>query len=422
VQLTSHSTSGSKAPSAGGRKDVGLGRSAHLRGHLGHGSQVALDLHDLLDAPSVLGLIETAENLLHGLAAVHPLLQQGLDSNLLRLGGQDRLDRGLAAGGGLRLGTLRLALAALGRLARGRRGRATSTAVVVVNTLHVVPKVPLAGEAVARDSTLATLVHAQEGLVAVSVESMGLTLMSEKASGGGEARSVAGLGLAAVGLQVRVDEFIIVALELLGLVVAVGSALPGAVEETVRLDGDVLVQLVVPGRLALVSLSASGEWGRQRQGVLELGYGLSGSQILRKEGDLAIDTWRLALNFRRRVRAEGGREPCLVNGGRRRSPGDGAGEALPGSRRRVVREAYIRTKLHVGWNHVKRADGREVDKGAIGANAHIDGVAGPVHLRSDGTGIRIQEEARIHSDHRRGRLGSIPESRCVTSCVHVGHV
>jgi hypothetical protein len=403
---------------------------------------VALDLHDLLDAPSVLGLIETAENLLHGLAAVHPLLQQGLDSNLLRLGGQDRLDRGLAAGGGLRLGTLRLALAALGRLARGRRGRATSTAVVVVNTLHVVPKVPLAGEAVARDSTLATLVHAQEGLVAVSVESMGLALMSKKASGGGKARSVAGLGLAAVGLQVRVDEFIIVALELLGLVVAVGSALPGAVEETVRLDGDVLVQLVVPGRLALVSLSASGEWGRQRQGVLELGYGLSGSQILRKEGDLAIDTesitlvrnklvqlkistdipWRLALNFRRRVRAEGGREPCLVNGGRRRSPGDGAGEALPGSRRRVVREAYIRTKLHVGWNHVKRADGREVDKGAIGANAHIDGVAGPVHLRSDGTGIRIQEEARIHSDHRRGRLGSIPESRCVTSCVHVGHV
>jgi hypothetical protein len=215
---------------------------------------------------------------------------------------------------------------------------------------------------------------------------------------------------------------LIVALELLGLVVAVGSALPGAVEETVRLNGDVLVQLVVPGRLALVSLSASGEWGRQRQGVLELGYGLSGSQILRKEGDLAIDTWRLALNFRRRVRAEGGREPCLVNGGRRRSPGDGAGEALPGSRRRVVREAYIRTKLHVGWNHVKRADGREVDKGAIGANAHIDGVAGPVHLRSDGTSIRIQEEARIHSDHRRGRLGSIPESRCVTSCVHVGHV
>jgi hypothetical protein len=78
--------------------------------------------------------------------------------------------------------------------------------VVVVNTLHVVTKVPLARESVSVNGTLTTLVNTKERLVTVAVESVGLTLVAEQAGSGREAGTLAGLSLAAVGLQVRVNK------------------------------------------------------------------------------------------------------------------------------------------------------------------------------------------------------------------------
>jgi hypothetical protein len=73
---------------------------------------------------------------------------------------------------------------------------------VVVNALHVVPKIPLTGEAVARNGTLAAFVHAEKGLIAVSVQTVSLTLMTEEAGGRREASPFARLCLATVRLQV----------------------------------------------------------------------------------------------------------------------------------------------------------------------------------------------------------------------------
>lgn len=59
---------------------------------------------------------------------------------------------------------------------------------------------------------------------------------------------------------------LIVALELLGLVVAVGLTLPWAVEKTVGLRKSVLVEIVIPGRLTIAAHTASAE-SRKRKGI-----------------------------------------------------------------------------------------------------------------------------------------------------------
>jgi hypothetical protein len=71
----------------------------------------------------------------------------------------------------------------------------------------VVLEVPLTGKSVARNTALAAFVLAQEGLVAVSVKSVGLALMAEEAGSRRESGALAGKVLAAVWLQVRVDKF-----------------------------------------------------------------------------------------------------------------------------------------------------------------------------------------------------------------------
>jgi hypothetical protein len=78
---------------------------------------------------------------------------------------------------------------------------------VVVDALHVVPEVPLAGESISGHGTLTSLVDAKERLVTMAMESVGLTLMAKEARSRREAGALARLGLAAVGLQVRVHEF-----------------------------------------------------------------------------------------------------------------------------------------------------------------------------------------------------------------------
>lgn len=78
---------------------------------------------------------------------------------------------------------------------------------VIVDSLHVVTEVPLARESIAGHGTLTTIVDAKERLLAMTVETMGLTFMTEETSSGGKSSTLTGLSLAAVGLQVGVNEF-----------------------------------------------------------------------------------------------------------------------------------------------------------------------------------------------------------------------
>jgi hypothetical protein len=50
---------------------------------------------------------------------------------------------------------------------------------VVVHTLHVVTKIPVAGKAISEDASFTTIIGTEEGLVAVSMHGVGFTLMSE---------------------------------------------------------------------------------------------------------------------------------------------------------------------------------------------------------------------------------------------------
>jgi len=79
-----------------------------------------------------------------------------------------------------------LTLLALGWCRRGWGSRSIALGMswVVVYTLHVVAKVPVAGEAISLDTSLAAFIAAQERLVSMSVHSMGLTLVAEQAGRG----------------------------------------------------------------------------------------------------------------------------------------------------------------------------------------------------------------------------------------------
>lgn len=235
-------------------------------GDLVHGGKVLLSLAGLLQNLKGDGVVKALEVGLDGVAVGPPLLNE----RRLSLGGSGggllcsgRLGGGLASGGGLRV--LALALAALDR--SGLRSTAgvrcsrhvQGRAVVIVDTSHVVPQVPVAGEAAARDGAVASLVVAKVGLVTVAVHGVSLALVAEQAGSGGEASVLAGVDLAAVGLQVGVDKFVIVALELLGLVVAGVTSLPWAVEEAISLRQGVLVEWVVTGSRLTVAGGATAE-------------------------------------------------------------------------------------------------------------------------------------------------------------------
>lgn len=224
------------------------------------------------------------DEFLDGFAVVHPLLQERLGRGLLCfLGGHILLGR-LAAGDLSLLRALRLPLATLGgRLDGGAAGRGSAGAsMVIVDALHVVLEVPLAGKSISRHTALTALVLAKEWLLTMSMEAMSFALVTEKACSRREASTLAGLSLAAVRLQMRVDEFataeegkkvsqfariqekggqiqginlLIIALELLGLVVARRISFPGAMEQAVCAGGGVLVQIMVPGALSIPAIS-----------------------------------------------------------------------------------------------------------------------------------------------------------------------
>jgi len=71
----------------------------------------------------------------------------------------------------------------------------------------VVSEIPVAWKAISGDSSLTSVIGAEEGLVAVSMHGMSFALMAEQASGGRETKLLAGIDLAFVWLQVGVHKF-----------------------------------------------------------------------------------------------------------------------------------------------------------------------------------------------------------------------
>lgn len=79
--------------------------------------------------------------------------------------------------------------------------------IVVMDTLHVVAKVPSAWKAVAWKRTLTALVGASKWLGSMSVHTVCLALVAKKTGSRRETGVLARNNLATVRLQVRVDEF-----------------------------------------------------------------------------------------------------------------------------------------------------------------------------------------------------------------------
>jgi hypothetical protein len=78
---------------------------------------------------------------------------------------------------------------------------------VIVNSLHMIPEIPVAWEAISGNSSLTAFIGAEEWFVAVSMHSMSFALMAEKASRGRKAEFLAGVNLTFVWLQVGIHEF-----------------------------------------------------------------------------------------------------------------------------------------------------------------------------------------------------------------------
>jgi len=175
--------------------------------HRGHLVEVFLGLLELPASLDIRGLAELLNGTLEGLVVVVPRHVVLLPSVHGFIGSV--IDRrhglgGLAAAAGRARG---LALpSGLGLILSSALGSGAGTsAMVVVDTPHVVLKVPGPGESLTLEGAFASLVSAVVSLVAV--HPVGLALMSEKAGGGREAGFSARLYLAAVGPKVRVDEF-----------------------------------------------------------------------------------------------------------------------------------------------------------------------------------------------------------------------
>lgn len=119
-----------------------------------------------------------------------PLLKQRLEGIRLGVYCRSRALSGFAFSGHS-LGRLWLALAALigglssrqwGRSRRtGCRDSAANRPRVIVNTLHVVAQVPLTREAIAGLGSIAVFIGTEEGLVAMTMQAMRLSLMTQTA-------------------------------------------------------------------------------------------------------------------------------------------------------------------------------------------------------------------------------------------------
>lgn len=75
------------------------------------------------------------------------------------------------------------------------------------------------------------------------------------------------------------SDLLIVALELLGLVVAAGLAFPRAVEQSIGSRGGVLVEGVVPGRFALAAGAAGSVGSGECEVIVDKGHHSTGKVV-----------------------------------------------------------------------------------------------------------------------------------------------
>lgn len=103
--------------------------------------------------------------------------------------------------------SLALVLSSYGPTGWGRRsaGAAFGGSWIIVHSPHVVTEVPVARKAIPRGAALTALIRAQVWFVAMSMHSVGFTLMPKEAGCGRETRVLT--FLAPVGFQMRVHEF-----------------------------------------------------------------------------------------------------------------------------------------------------------------------------------------------------------------------
>ena len=103
-----------------------------------------------------------------------------------------------------------LALLAFGSCDRGRGSASIALgcgSVVTVHPLHVVPEIPMAWKAISGGAALAAFIGTKVGFVAVSVHSVGFTLMTKEAGRGREPGVLTSNNLTFVWLQMGVDKF-----------------------------------------------------------------------------------------------------------------------------------------------------------------------------------------------------------------------
>jgi hypothetical protein len=78
---------------------------------------------------------------------------------------------------------------------------------IIVDSLHVVPEIPVAWKAIPGNASFAVFIGAEERFVAVTMHGMSFTLMAEKAGCGRETEILASVDLALIWLQVGIHEF-----------------------------------------------------------------------------------------------------------------------------------------------------------------------------------------------------------------------
>jgi len=179
-----------------------------------HGSQMLLCIPEVLSADGVIRLDVSLKESLKGLVMLVPLTTTQVRLSLSGLCGSRLACLGRLTRAGLFLASL-LVLALVLPLpatrgcggSRRRRGsRLSSSAVVIVNPPHVVSQVPLTGKSMSGKRAFAALISAEIRLLTMAMHGVGLTLMPEEASSGRKPGVLATLNLAAVGLQVGINE------------------------------------------------------------------------------------------------------------------------------------------------------------------------------------------------------------------------
>jgi len=126
----------------------------------------------------------------------------------------------------------------------------------------------------------AALISAEIRLLTMAMHGVGLTLMPEEASSGRKPGVLATLNLAAVGLQVGINELVVVALQLLGLVVAARFSLPWAVEQAILSGICVLVEIMVPCRLTIAAQTARVEGRWKSKSIISNGWDAISVKVL----------------------------------------------------------------------------------------------------------------------------------------------